>query len=1148
MLRGLQNARKSLTYKGIGEYRAITLTTGVDTVAGTAGNDTINADETTLTALDIVNGGEGFDVINLLDLTGGSTIPSSATISSVETIIVRSAGDVGANNPLDVSTAKITGLTNLNVTQAESVYVKAGKTTAVSVAGATGNISIDGSAAASVVAATADKTVDIVSSGSVTVAQTKLGTGEILIDGGTDITVNASGANYSGGSGIVVGNTAGNSPAVASDLPSGAVAITVATAATDGDAAIANPNIVVEGGSSVTIVQSVTAGADVATKSDTNYSAQQGSVTVTGSATTTTVTVNQSAESAGATAVAAIAGVKQVDTVVFGALQATESVNVGGLIFTASKALTAAEVASAFANLAKGATQGSASASNGVYSGVFGDYSTGAVTTASGVSSVQATAASAATGNTPIEVTDDLIVNNALENENPWDATVIAATNKTAGVTETTATVGKLAVVSGAVNIDGNITGTDVLATVSLDAFGAQTTVASDALTTLTLANSANDITVTNAAATSLALNVNNLTAGSSIDLDNATSNQTYTTLNITATGKDSDVTLTADAVTALTVAGDKAVDLSDAMLSALKTVTVSGAAGLKLNASGSTVTAVTTADTSGNSTITIDADKATFAGGSGKDAVTLSSTTVDKAVALGGGDDTLTLASGTAAVVSTLSGDEGTDTLAMDVVDAETLSQNTLFEGKVDGFEKLSLGQAASGAALTVDLANLDNIDYIVSENAVALSQGGPIWSIPVSDLTSVGSNLNYELYYDNGNGMSNYIAAVGVGQGTWSQADLITALIAEITSQRLSAAADVLSVTDDGQGNILVEFNPGITVSSFGKYVYVDGLFDFPQSSFNFGSDMGSNTVPAGELTLTHMANNGTLELTDAGAGVTVTMDDATGTSDSFNIVTKVDAADLDFGTVDVAGVETLNITATDTTPINTTTGAATISKATLEIADAAVKAVIVTGNANIDLTASGAALTSMDASAATGKVTFSSAVNSAVVKGGSAADTLTATANSQKLNGGAGADVLVVTGNLTELTGGAGADTFNIGDATTNVNSYATITDLSAGDKIKFSSGAENFAASKVVLANTAVFQDFANAAIAATNDGEVSWFQFGGDTYIIENVAIGQNSPDNEVTFTNGSDIIVKITGLVDLSTASFSASADTLLIV
>ena len=645
------------------------------------------------------------------------------------------------------------------------------------------------------------------------------------------------------------------------------------------------------------------------------------------------------------------------------------------------------------------------------------------------------------------------------------------------------------------------------------------------------------------------------------------TSNQTYTTLNITATGKDSDVTLTADAVTALTVAGDKAVDLSDAMLSALKTVTVSGAAGLKLDASGSTVTAVSTDGTTGNSAITIDADKATFAGGSGKDAVTLSSTTVDKAVALGGGDDTLTLASGTSAVVSTLSGGEGTDTLAMQAADAETLSQNTLFEGKVDGFEKVSLGQAPAGAAYTVNLANLDNVSYVISANSAAALN---ILEPDVQDQQFIniggagpGVYLNEAtLALQFGGGMFNnqttvltsgqYITIAGVqftATGDVGATDLVTAIVDVFAGNSVPNGTALESVGTPTAGIV--------AQASMGNTLWLGDSNDSQNIPFNLVYDLnfdvlpdfvGANSIPAAELTLTDMANNGTLELTDAGAGVTVTMDDATGTSDSFNIVTKVDAADLDFGTVDVAGVETLNITATDTTPINTTTGAATISKATLEIADAAVKAVIVTGNANIDLTASGAALTSMDASAATGKVTFSSALNSAVVKGGSAADTLTATANSQKLNGGAGADVLVVTGNLTELTGGAGADTFNIGDATTNVNSYATITDLSAGDKIKFSSGAENFAASKVVLANTAVFQDFANAAIAATNDGEVSWFQFGGDTYIIENVAIGQNSPDNEVTFTNGSDIIVKITGLVDLSTASFSASADTLLIV
>jgi len=1144
--------------------QTFTLTAAVDTITGTAGNDTINAEDTTLTALDVINGGAGNDVMNLLDLAGGSTIPSSATISSVETINVRAAGNVGGNNALDFSASNITGLTNLNVTQAEDVNVKAAKTTAVSVTGATGDVVIAGSGSAVVSSSTLDANVDVVSSGSISVTQTKLGTGEIFIDGGTDVTVNASGADVTVGMGIKIGNTAGNTPASAADVPTGAVTINVASKATDGDASVLLQGIMVEGGSSVTITQSVTAGADVATKSNTNFSAAQGNVAVTGTAKTTSVTVKQTAESAGASAVAAIAGVQQVDTVVFGALKETESVEVGGLIFTASKDLTAAEVAAAFANLSKGATQGAASAGNGVYSGVFGDYSTGTVTTASGVSSVQATAATAATGNTAISVSDDLIVNNALENDLTWDATVVTATNKTAGVTATSAVAGKLVIQAGAVAINGSITGTDVLSTVSLDAYGAQSTIASDALTTLTLANSANDITVTNTAAKTLALNLNNLVDGSAVSLDGGAS--TYTTLNITTSGKDSDVVLTAAAVEALTVAGDKALDLTGqgTTLSALKTVTVSGSAGLKLNASGSTVTAVSTAATTGNSTITVDADKATFTGGDGKDAVTLSATTVDKTVSLGGGDDSLTLASGTTAVVSTLSGGDGTDALAMDAADAETLSANTLFEGKIDGFEKIKLGQVAAGDTVTVDLANLDGISYVISENTQsALLIPEPDVNDP-NFISSLGPGPGSVLTIAFGGGAflnTNTVLIEGqaikvdgvtfTATGDVNSQELVAAMVSVINGGSVPNGT-ALTANGSSSGNWVANAPHGNTLTltdgtnTFDPYVDT-GVFDPIANDWDADFLQGT-AITAGVLAIDGFADQGTLELTGAGSGATVTMTDATGTTDSFNIVTKVDAANLDFGSVDVAGVETLNITATDTTPVNTTTGAATISKATLTVTDAAVKAIVVTGNSDLDLTVAGTALTSVDASAATGKVSFSSAVNNAVIKGGSAADTLTATGNSQKLHGGAGADTLVVTGNLTELTGGAGADTFNIGDATTNVNSYATITDLAAGDKIKFSEGAANFAASKVVLANTAVFQDYANAAIAASSDGEVSWFQFAGDTYIIENVAIGgQNSADNEVTFTNGSDIIVKITGLVDLSTASFSASADTLLI-
>ena len=78
-------------------------------------------------------------------------------------------------------------------------------------------------------------------------------------------------------------------------------------------------------------------------------------------------------------------------------------------------------------------------------------------------------------------------------------------------------------------------------------------------------------------------------------------------------------------------------------------------------------------------------------------------------------------------------------------------------------------------------------------------------------------------------------------------------------------------------------------------------------------------------------------------------------------------------------------------------------------------------------------------------------------------------------------------------------------------------------------------------KVTLGATAVFQDLANAAIANSDNGDVAWFQHSGDTYVIQNVS------NDAATFINGTDIIVKVAGLIDFTNASLSSSADTLLI-
>lgn len=104
-----------MTYKGIGEYRAITLTTGADNIVGTSGNDTINGyidsavnAPQTFTAADVIDGGAGNDTLNVV-VSGTAAALPAASIKNIETINVRAAV---ALNSSDLST--VPGLTAFN--------------------------------------------------------------------------------------------------------------------------------------------------------------------------------------------------------------------------------------------------------------------------------------------------------------------------------------------------------------------------------------------------------------------------------------------------------------------------------------------------------------------------------------------------------------------------------------------------------------------------------------------------------------------------------------------------------------------------------------------------------------------------------------------------------------------------------------------------------------------------------------------------------------------------------------------------------------------------------------------------------------------------------------------------------------------------
>lgn len=308
---------------------------------------------------------------------------------------------------------------------------------------------------------------------------------------------------------------------------------------------------------------------------------------------------------------------------------------------------------------------------------------------------------------------------------------------------------------------------------------------------------------------------------------------------------------------------------------------------------------------------------------------------------------------------------------------------------------------------------------------------------------------------------------------------------------------------------------------------------------------------------VTFTSVAAGTGLTVLAAPTGTTtVTLANATGDSDSFDLALENDAA-LAAGTINIAGVETINIANTDTE-----TGAnATAQTNSLTLQATAAESVVVTGNAGLNLTNTGnTAITNFDASGIQGDaadaaalaVTFVSA-NATVgenvtIKGGSGNDSLTGgSVTNDTIEGGAGADTLVYVGGSDSFTGGAGNDTFDV-NATGTKSSFLTITDASVGDIIDFAGLAgtpgdfDVTINDKLTLGAGATFAQYLDAAAADNGAGtgtEVfQWFQFEGNTY-----AVVDNS-DN-TTFTEGTDAVVKLSGLVDLSDSAIVDSVLTI---
>lgn len=1186
----------------------ITLTAGVDVEAGGAGADVFNAQldiagansKATLTALDIVNGGAGVDTLNIVDLVGGQAIPGSVQIRSVEVINIRSAGATA----LDTTNGSVdmTGVTNVNVTQANGVTLTTGSTTALNVSGSRGSVTLNGGASQTVDAVTQSGKIDLAgSTGAVAVTSASQGVQAIEIDGGSTVSVTATAAATQATEVTVTGSTdnaadtvqitvGGKVFQVTGAFATPAAVATALAAAIDADAAftataaagkititsagantpftidaqatatdnggavdvvnstsattvstgtinvgqtaaatgavVINANLTsngtianatggavnVKGGSSITVNATATSNA---LNDDADGLSTIGAITAIGDGKTTSVTINQTAD-VNSVATASVPLVRETSVVTFSAIKAGETVIVNGLTFTAAKDLTASQVAQAFANLTRNDTQSQTGpVANGVYSGTFN--------TAAWTSAAASGATVTFTANDDQEA-DLVFTGTGTANDG---ATVrLPSQVKTAGTPRVSGDESVNDVAYGAVVI--NDAAAEAITSVTLNGYasaniGGTVGAELDKLATLSLANSGGAATV-QSAATTMGLTLNNVKHAVNLDAGSAT----IATLNVTTTGADSAFALTADAVKDLTVSGTNSANLTGSALTVLENVTVTGSAGLNLGASV-VAKSVTTTGTTGAVTATINGATATYAGGAGVDTVTTSGTTISKDINLGAGNDILNLAVGTNASSVVLNGGDGTDTLAMASADAENLSGSSIFETKFTSFERVRVNVAA-GTARAVDIANLNDINYVIVADSAAVAPAAQ-----VNTVTITGNTDNATDTVSITVGGTTFTTAPGVYTPTTAAAAL-AALIDADPAYTATAAAGVITVTGSASNT---PFAVG-TVTSTNN----GGGADTITSTFGTTTAAAAGST-AQALTLNNFVNGGTLELTGGASSTTVALTDATGTADVLNIVTKVGANSGSFGTVAATGIETINITATDNVLDNNGDGANDpVNGVSLTLSDAALKNVIVTGNANVNLAlnANVVALTSVDASALTGSlIATTNGTVAQTILGGSGADILTSNAAfgvADILRGGAGNDVLVAGRGMTTLEGGAGRDVFAINVASNNVNSAATIVDFLSGDTIDFA-GATTFKSAGISLDSTAVFQDYANAAINSAGVNELAWFVFGGNTYIVMDVGA------NGTSFLNGTDMIVKITGSIDLSTASFNTTFGTL---
>lgn len=847
----------------VGAGQTFQLTTGLDIIPGmngsngntvTAGNDTIigvldGGAATTLNASDLINGGDGTDTLRVF--ASDVSITDVSELSNFSNIEILSLSSSGISGSITLDTTAQSGLEQLEVTAAsKAVDLDAGTTQDVTVSGAKSNVKIDGGQDVVVNSATAGSNITIGAStqnnGTITVNDSNQGAGNIAVDGGTDVVVNNT-------------NGTGTTTIGANKAATGTVELNT-TLESDG-AALAGGAISVTGGSSIDVTVDAS---NIADDSADAGAVAVGAIDVTGDDTTTTVNVTQNLNNQTFTK-AATGQVTETASVKFGALKQGDDLTVGGLNFEAAKDLTAEEVAQAFSELTAADTQDAGgSVENGIYT-----------TQLTGWKSAEASGDTVVfTSTTANANVGDLDLATTLTNTSGNSVAPVVAT--TDGAVGTAAATSANTTVAGKVDVDDNVTAS--ITDVTLDTFGVATLgggAALDALANLSLSNSAGATTVTSAA-TTLALNVDNVT--NTVDLDGKAA--TVETLNLTAAGA-SKFALTSVATKNLNVTADAALNLTGSMLTALENTVVTGAGNVALGDISAASKSLDASAATGNISAIVDGTKATVTTSGGNDAITVNTATQTKDIDLGAGNDTLTYSNATISVpTGAANGGDGIDTVAMTSASAEALDANTNFATAISGFERLAITDALAASA-DVDLEAL-GFDYVTlklgSGGAAILSNLANNGTVAIE--AALAGDLTVKVK-DAGTGPADELNLVVSGDSTINSAGKVIANDVETfninandvfvdngSGQDLNNAVHNLTVDGDKVSSIVVTGDDLVLITNANVLASVDASAMTGGITYTANASATATTVLGGNGTdkLTALGNNDVL---NGGAG---------------------------------------------------------------------------------------------------------------------------------------------------------------------------------------------------------------------------------------------------------------------------------------